>query len=554
MSSRTTTTAGHRERYHHNEVGVWSGHTGFAASDIIRAVRAFRTPCAVVVDSHSGRLGVGLDGQLAPLATGDGAPCLAVLPALFPEWLGDRGFCEVHGTRFPYVTGAMARGIATARMVIEVSRAGMLGFFGSAGLSIDEVRDALVKLTRELGDRTAWGCNLIHSPDDPELEDQLVDLFLRHSVTRVSASAFMRLSKSVVRYAFSGVRVDPNGQIIRPNHVFAKVSRREVARHFMAPPPPEMLADLVQSGGLTQDEAHLANRLPVAEDITAESDSGGHTDNRPLGPLFESLSQLRQEIAGKYDLLRSIRIGAAGGLGTPHAVAGAFALGAAYVLTGSINQSAVEAGVSVRAKEMLAQADIADVTLAPSADMFELGVKVQVLKHGTLFASRATTLYELYRSYSSIDDIPKNRRDQVESQIFRHSIEEIWRDTRAFWNARSPKEVSRAESESKHKMALIFRWYLGQSSRWPIVGEPTRDVDFQLWCGPSMGAFNTWVRGSFLEPPPNRTVVQIARNLLEGAAAITRAHQLRTYGLDVPECCFRFQPRVLEDPLCESQQ
>jgi trans-AT polyketide synthase, acyltransferase and oxidoreductase domains len=53
-------------------------------------------------------------------------------------------------------------------------------------------------------------------------------------------------------------------------------------------------------------------------------------------------------------------------------------------------------------------------------------------------------------------------------------------------------------------MALVFRWYLGQSSRWANAGEPTRKLDYQVWRGPSMGAFNEWVKGSCLEPPPNR--------------------------------------------------
>ena len=43
-----------------------------------------------------------------------------------------------------------------------------------------------------------------------------------------------------------------------------------------------------------------------------------------------------------------------------------------------------------------------------------------------------------------------------------------------------------------------------------------RAQDYQLWCGPAMGSFNAWARGSFLEAVENRTVVQIALNLLEG--------------------------------------
>ncbi len=44
--------------------------------------------------------------------------------------------------------------------------------------------------------------------------------------------------------------------------------------------------------------------------------------------------------------------------------------------------------------------------MAPSADMFEMGVKVQVLKTGTMFAMRASKLYELYTKYDSIEADP----------------------------------------------------------------------------------------------------------------------------------------------------
>src|SRR6185369_8115769 len=107
-------------------------------------------------------------------------------------------------------------------------------------------------------------------------------------------------------------------------------------------------------------------------------------------------------------------VGAAGGLGTPGAVAAAFQLGAAYVLTGSVNQSAVESGLSVEGKRMLAQAELTDVIMAPAADMFELGVKVQVLKRGTMFGVRALKLYETYVAYPSLEVIPAEVRARLE--------------------------------------------------------------------------------------------------------------------------------------------
>jgi hypothetical protein len=60
-----------------------------------------------------------------------------------------------------------------------------------------------------------------------------------------------------------------------------------------------------------------------------------------------------------------------------------------------------------------------------------------------------------------------------------------------------------------------------------------------------MGAFNQWTAGSFLAEPAARSVVQVALNLMEGAAVVTRAQQLRSYGVPVPSAGFDFRPRPL---------
>ena len=60
-----------------------------------------------------------------------------------------------------------------------------------------------------------------------------------------------------------------------------------------------------------------------------------------------------------------------------------------------------------------------------------------------------------------------------------------------------------------------------------------------------MGAFNAWTAGTFLAEPANRSVVQVALNLLEGAAVVTRAQQLRTFGVPLPHAVFDFRPRPL---------
>lgn len=525
----------------------------FSGPDLLDQIPRIREPAHILREGPGGRVGLGFGGQIQPGAQPAssvnghaGLPWLATLPALFPEWLGDRSFLEAHGVRFPYVAGAMANGIATADMVIAMARAQMLGFFGAAGLSLERVEQGIDKIAAALeASGASWGSNLIHSPNEPRLEAAVVDLYLRRGVRRVSASAFMGITPAVVRYAASGLRLGPDGEVMRQNHLFAKISRPEVARRFLAPPPGEMLDHLVAAGLLQAEEARLAAHLPIAEDYTVEADSGGHTDNQTLTALFPTIATLRDEMVAAHGYQRPIRLGAAGGLGTPAAVAAAFSLGAAYVLTGSVNQAAVESGLSDAGKDLLHKAELADVVMAPAADMFELGVEVQVLKRGTMFGVRAAKLYEVYRAYDGLGSIPEPVRQRLEKELFQTTCDEVWEQTRQFFARVDPAQIDRAEKDPKHQMALVFRWYLGKSSNWAIQGDPQRRMDFQIWCGPAMGAFNTWTAGSFLAEPQNRTVVQIARNLLEGAAVVTRSQQLRSYGVPVPAAAFQFRPRPL---------
>lgn len=444
--------------------------------------------------------------------------------------LGDAAFLDAHGLRYAYVAGSMANGIASEEMVEAVSRAGMLGFFGSAGLSIERVSAAIDRLTKNLGN-APFGINLIHSPAEPRLEAAVVDLFLQRGVRLIEASAFLDLTLPVVRYRLHGIFRDASGTIVTPNQVMAKVSRIEVARKFLSPPPADIVAQLVANGELTNEQAEMAAHIPMAQDLTAEADSGGHTDNRPALALLPTLMALRDRLQAEYKYEPAIRVGAAGGIGTPAAAAAAFALGAAYIVTGSINQACVESGSSQNVREMLAAAEQADTTMAPAADMFEMGVSVQVLKRGTMFAMRAARLYELYQTYDSIEALPAAERARIEKTLFRMSFDDVLAQTRAYFLERDPAQWELAERDPKHRLALAFRWYLGHTSGWANRGDDSRKVDYQIWCGPAMGAFNEWTRGSDLANASERSVATVARNLLFGAAVLTRSNTLRAQGV-----------------------
>lgn len=440
-----------------------------------------------------------------------------------PGDLGDASFKRDHGLEYAYVTGAMANGIASCELVEEMARAGMLGFFGAAGLPAQRVEAAIDRLQGSLG-KLPFGFNLIHSPNEPDLEAAVAQLYLRKGVRLVEASAYLDLTPHVVFYRFGA----------EGNRVLAKVSRVEVAEKFMRPAPEALVRELSDAGKLTPAQAARALREPVARDITVEADSGGHTDNRPLVALMPTMLALARRVEKELGYSQPLRVGAAGGIGTPAAAAAAFAMGAAYVVTGSVNQACVESGTSDEVRRMLAEAGQADTAMAPAADMFELGVKVQILKRGTMFAMRAQKLYDLYRAHDSLEALPPAQRAALERDLFRAPLEQVWASTREYFLQRDPAQVSRAEAQPKHKMALVFRSYLGQASRWANAGEPTRKLDYQVWCGPAMGAFNEWAKGSFLEDPARRRAAVVARNLLAGAAALSEAYFRRLRGQDAP--------------------
>ncbi len=474
----------------------------------------------------------------------DGASSLAYIPPCRPQELGDPGFCADLGIRYPYLGGSMAKGISSAAMVEELGREGMLGFFGAAGLPLPAVEAAVDRLAASLGD-TPHGFNLIHSPHEPDLEQALAELYIRKGVRLVEASAFLDLTLPLVRYRVHGIHRHPDGTIATPNRIVAKVSREELAAKFFAPPPDTFLRELVATGEITSERAELAARIPVAREVTAEADSGGHTDNRPAVALFPTIVSLAARLETRHGYDRKLRVGLAGGISTPAAAAAAFAMGAAYVMTGSVNQACIESGTSDDVRAMLAETRQADVTMAPAADMFEMGVTVQVLKRGTMFPMRAARLYEIYRGCTGLEDIPPGERDKLEKTLFRVPLEDIWRETRAYFLHRDPRQVERAERDPKHRMALVFRWYLGQAAHWAKDGEPSRRIDYQVWCGPAMGAFNEWVAGSFLESPAHRKVTTVALNILFGAAVLTRAHFLRCQAVHLPQEAIRTEPLEL---------
>ncbi|WP_030056099.1 MULTISPECIES: ACP S-malonyltransferase [Streptomyces] len=438
------------------------------------------------------------------------------VPAELPgERLGSADFRRDFGVRLAYLAGAMFRGVASVELVRRLGDHGLLGFFGSGGLSPAEIEKAILDLKEGPG---PWGMNLLCPMDEPELEAATVELYLRHRVRFVEASAYTRITGPLVRLRFSGAHRSAEGPVAGCR-IVAKVSRPEVAAAFFAPAPPALVADLVRRGELTAAEAEIAALLPMSEDVCVEADSGGHTDGGVALTLFPALARLRDEVAAAHRYPRRIRLGAAGGLGAPEAVAAMFLLGADFVVTGSVNQCTPEAGTSEAVKELLAGVDVQDTAYAPAGDMFELGARVQVVRKGTLFAARANKLYELYRTYESLEAIPPGVRTTLEEYFFRRPIAEVWQETQAYHRRTGGEaELERAARDPRHRMAMVFRWYFARSIALAAQGRASERANFQIQCGPAMGAFNRVVAGTPLADWRERNVEKVAELLMNGAA------------------------------------
>lgn len=429
--------------------------------------------------------------------------------------LGSEEFKQDYCLNYAYLAGAMYRGVSSKELVVKMGKAGMMGFLGTGGMELSEIEAAIQYIQKELSNGEAYGVNLLNTPSNPEFEQKIVDLLLKYNIRNIEASAFLGITPSLVIYKVKGLKKNLQGNVICENKIIAKISRPEVAEAFLSPAPERIVDKLFREGKITSGEAELLKAIPMANDLCVEADSGGHTDGGVAYTLMPAITKLRDDIAKKFQYTKPVRIGAAGGIGTPESAAAAFVLGADFIVTGSINQCTIEAATSDSVKDLLQQINVQDTEYAPAGDMFEFGAKVQVLRKGVFFPARANKLYDLYRQYNSLNEIDEATKTQIQEKYFRRSFESVYEDIKKFYPAH---EIEKANNNPKHKMALIFRWYFGYSSRLALSGNKDCKVDYQVYCGPALGAFNQWAKGTEFENWRNRHVDEIGLKILSEAA------------------------------------
>ncbi|AIQ41729.1 ACP S-malonyltransferase [Paenibacillus sp. FSL R7-0312] len=437
--------------------------------------------------------------------------------------LGSAAFKQRYGLDYAYLLGGMNDGISSSELVVQAGKTGCLAFLGAGGMKPAELADAIRHIRRELGNSKSIGVAVTYHPIYPNREEELIDLLLREKIQLVEASSYLTLTPALVKYRLLGLTRAEDGSVRRANRIIAKVSRPDIATLFMLPAPARIVDKLLADRQITAEQAELARLVPVADDLCAAGDSAGPTDQANLISLLPTLLRLKKELSRTFAPVQEMHIGAAGGIGTPEAAAGVFLMGADFILTGSINQCTVESGASPEVKELLEQVNVYDMAYVPSLELFELGGKAQVLKKGLFFSARANKLYELYRNTGSIAQLDSKTKSQLEDKYFGQPMTDVLEVCK---RGMSAEEKAAVQGDSKQQLAAVFKWYIAKGKASAIAGESANKVNYSIMCGPAMGAFNQWVKGTPLEAWRNRRAGEIAVTMMNGAAQIIKGEVL----------------------------
>lgn len=421
------------------------------------------------------------------------APVFPVAPAV----PGSRSLQARYGLRLPCVAGSLYGGISGRDMILRLSRAGLLGVLGTGGLPLAGVESLLRAIRAGLGPDRLIAANLLYEAR-PDHENRLIALYLDHGVRMVEASGFLALSPALVTFRLKG------------GSVLAKVSSLEMARTFLQPPPPAMLRRLVESGGITEEEAARGARLPVATEICVEGAGGWLWSGADLSSLLPAAVALRDGLNGARD----VPVGAAGGLGTPMAVRAAEALGAEFILVGSVTQCTVEAETSPAVKDRLQGLSVDDCDVAPFGPLFEFGIRARMLKKGVFFPARMTRLYELWRAFGSWEAIPQDIRQGLSPWLPGGSFEAALTIGRRRLQEIAPESFRLVDETPKGRFATVAMAYFDDGFARARAGGGGRVVDHAVFTGPALGAFNLMVEGTALEPWRSRHVDLVIERVL----------------------------------------
>lgn len=247
---------------------------------------------------------------------------------LTAEDFGDPEFKRTYGLYYALYSST------STDQAIALGKTGFMGSVCPGGQSLEDVAWEIDKMKAALGEKTF----LVNMRSDcsADMQMDLVRLLIDKGVPGVETSSILAPTEALVYYRVKGIR-EENGKIIVPHKIIARVSREEALENFVSPPAARIVADLLDGGRITAQEAILASRVPMADDITVEAVSGGRPMVSAL-PAFRALVNRKQ---AEFGYQQKVRLGAAG-CGTGAGCLAAFEMGAAYVVTCGADMFGVE--------------------------------------------------------------------------------------------------------------------------------------------------------------------------------------------------------------------
>ena len=127
--------------------------------------------------------------------------------------LGANGFKQRYGLQFAYLAGAMYKGIASKELVVAMGKSGYMGFLGTGGQPLEQIKSNLLFIQQNLEGKGAFGANSISNMDNPEAELAQIEMYLQHGVKVIEASAYIQVSEALVYYRVSGLKAADDGGV-----------------------------------------------------------------------------------------------------------------------------------------------------------------------------------------------------------------------------------------------------------------------------------------------------------------------------------------------------
>ncbi|WP_408895211.1 ACP S-malonyltransferase [Paenibacillus taichungensis] len=423
--------------------------------------------------------------------------------------LGESSFQQVYDVKLSYMVSFLPKGITSAEMIIKLARSNILGFYGASGLPLDRIEQDLTYINKELGKLQPFGVGILGGAYNSN-DQEILKLLLKHKVANLEIQGYKNITPALVQFRAEGLVRDDHGIVSINHRIIAQAKSIEDAEIFLSPAPAYLLEDMVLKGLLSQEKAEWLMNIPMVDDLYVEStitETNRMLDSAVLLPAVIKMRDLRTRSTS----WPRTRIGSAMQIGSPETTGLSFFLGADFVVTRSINQATVEAGLSNMAKSMLDRARDKNSAIVPKVDCFESGEYTMVLHDNMYFAERADLLYRLFYNNDSWYEIDEEERNRIQELYLGQTFEQVQDNLSAIL----PKSIlKRAERNGKVAMAHIYYWYLEQAQDLAITGDMRHSGEYHICFDQAAAACNNWLSGTEMETWENRRVDKLAEKLM----------------------------------------